>query len=1095
MSHHRSRRSRRGERLPFLGKGHVSPVKVSAQVEPLEERVTPTTLTTFDFTIPARVANQGVQLALFGNVPPAAGASPSQMLYLTGSSGSYSYQNVPSTAGSKLSMITLASPSTTNTLPVSVSIPIPTDPLQAGEAVIFVGSNAGLPIQTSGAYTTGYVTVPTVTTNPGDVFSLFELTNTQSSPGVYSLDVDISEIDQLGFTYTVTSSSNAPYPLAEVGTTPARQTLFNQFQSTFATSNTAFLESLTLGQNSTGQQLRLVAPQTILGTFEQSGPNLTSAAVQATGGNGGLTNGTAYYYLITATSATGETLPSANLAYAGQINNSTSSVVLNWQPYTGITNNGAFVSGSSVTTGYNIYRGVGQPPDNNGSHPPALDAFQLIASVTGASTTTFTDPGQSPVSPSTPPPTNSYGFDPLSTYFTAAIENFFNYYRTNTFSFTQSPQVPGASPTVYIGHTVDFVPDWEAAGQNIKYTALQLTGQAGGEFAGVTLNIYQPLFSTNTKLTTSASLPYLPPMPTWMSSNLSETPSQMIFGCDGAFATNKTDPDVQSVPNAGDVQNSLGNLENVIVSAFNRGLAGYAPGLQPNQWVNPAQFTQDPTPGTGGTLSSGSSYYYLMTAVLANGGGETVPTREVAANLSSGQSAVTLTWTPLDSTVVTSYNIYRGTASGAEILIANVSNTGQVPVTSYTDTGALPISPPTPPPWQFYAANSTSNLYSAFLHQNSTTNPATGISINGLVYGYPFDDQGNFSTNIQYPAGSLPGTVTFAINDFSSTPAVLGAGQAPASVTAGTPFSITINADTGATVAFTSSDPHAVLPASYTFLSSDHGTHTFSFALDSAGAHALTILDSQSGFDQVSSILVTPAAANHLVFAGVPGFTFVRTRIPVNVDVVDAYGNLVPTASGTVSLSQPGLRQSLHAQIQNGVAQFRPQFNRPGLFYLAAYSSSYGTASFYPISVSNASRYAIKAGRTALENQPFTLLVTALNPSGRRDWYYQGMVDVYTRGKLVGEAAASDGVATVSITPTSPGRYVLNARDSVKPGIRGRAGIFVPVVDPLPTARVKRFAAESIKHGSGFRFLAERTTQAVPPRLFWGVVNRPGRSR
>ncbi len=67
----------------------------------------------------------------------------------------------------------------------------------------------------------------------------------------------------------------------------------------------------------------------------------------------------------------------------------------------------------------------------------------------------------------------------------------------------------------------------------------------------------------------------------------------------------------------------------------------------------------------------------------------------------------------------------------------------------------------------------------------------------------------------------------------------------PAVSTAGTSESFTVTAlspnggtDTGflGTVEFSSSDPQAVLPANYTFQSTDHGTHTFTVTLKTAGA-------------------------------------------------------------------------------------------------------------------------------------------------------------------------------------------------------------------------------------------------------------------
>ena len=102
---------------------------------------------------------------------------------------------------------------------------------------------------------------------------------------------------------------------------------------------------------------------------------------------------------------------------------------------------------------------------------------------------------------------------------------------------------------------------------------------------------------------------------------------------------------------------------------------------------------------------------------------------------------------------------------------------------------------------------------------------------------------------------------------------------APATVTAGTPFDVTVKAVdifgqtalgyTGtATFSTTDPDPGVVLPPDYTFTASDQGTHTFSggFTLMTPGDEMLTATDSASGFS--ASTLVTvqgagPAPGRH----------------------------------------------------------------------------------------------------------------------------------------------------------------------------------------------------------------------------------------
>ena len=102
---------------------------------------------------------------------------------------------------------------------------------------------------------------------------------------------------------------------------------------------------------------------------------------------------------------------------------------------------------------------------------------------------------------------------------------------------------------------------------------------------------------------------------------------------------------------------------------------------------------------------------------------------------------------------------------------------------------------------------------------------------------------------------------------------------APATVTAGTPFDVTVKAVdifgqtalgyTGtATFSTTDPDPGVVLPPDYTFTASDQGTHTFSggFTLMTPGDEMLTATDSASGFSASTVVTVQgagPAPGRH----------------------------------------------------------------------------------------------------------------------------------------------------------------------------------------------------------------------------------------
>lgn len=83
------------------------------------------------------------------------------------------------------------------------------------------------------------------------------------------------------------------------------------------------------------------------------------------------------------------------------------------------------------------------------------------------------------------------------------------------------------------------------------------------------------------------------------------------------------------------------------------------------------------TSTTGGTFAAGT-YYWKVTA--KNSAGETLASNEVTATTTGSTSSQPLSWTAPAG--ATSYNVYRGTAAGAEnTLVANVITT------SYTDTG------------------------------------------------------------------------------------------------------------------------------------------------------------------------------------------------------------------------------------------------------------------------------------------------------------------------------------------------------------------------------------------------------------------------
>jgi uncharacterized repeat protein (TIGR01451 family) len=132
-------------------------------------------------------------------------------------------------------------------------------------------------------------------------------------------------------------------------------------------------------------------------------------------------------------------------------------------------------------------------------------------------------------------------------------------------------------------------------------------------------------------------------------------------------------------------------------------------------------------------------------------------------------------------------------------------------------------------------------------------------------------------------------------NDCVDAPPVFNMASPAAGVAPSLPFNITLTVQSSAnpftltgytgTVHFTSSDTQAILPADYTFLPSDAGTHIFPFTLKTLGDQTITVTDTRSaGFTGTATINVntTPdltISKSHAgsFFVGQTGATYTLT--------------------------------------------------------------------------------------------------------------------------------------------------------------------------------------------------------------------------
>jgi hypothetical protein len=147
--------------------------------------------------------------------------------------------------------------------------------------------------------------------------------------------------------------------------------------------------------------------------------------------------------------------------------------------------------------------------------------------------------------------------------------------------------------------------------------------------------------------------------------------------------------------------------------------------------------------------------------------------------------------------------------------------------------------------------------------------------------------------------------------------------SAPATAVAGSAFNVTVKAlnDSGnpvngyiGTVHFSSSDGQAVLPSDYTFTSGDAGVHTFTVTLKTAGGQSITATGTTHGFTgRATGIVVSPAPASTLTFAGVPSSVTAGGPFSLIVTARDPFNNIASGYRGTVTLTSTDSHATLPA--------------------------------------------------------------------------------------------------------------------------------------------------------------------------------------
>jgi hypothetical protein len=261
------------------------------------------------------------------------------------------------------------------------------------------------------------------------------------------------------------------------------------------------------------------------------------------------------------------------------------------------------------------------------------------------------------------------------------------------------------------------------------------------------------------------------------------------------------------------------------------------------------------------------------------------------------------------------------------------------------------------------------------------------------------------------------------------------------------------------TVHFTSSDPQAVLPADYSFSTSDNGVHTFSVSLCTAGTQSLTVTDKATATLTASQagISVVAGAVSKFIVSGYPATT-AGTSHSFTVIATDAYGNVVTGYRGTVHFTSSDLQAGLPANYtftatDKGVHTFSATLKTAGSQSLTVTDTVTagitGSETGISVTAAAATHLSISAPSSASIGVAISVTVIALDAYGNIATGYLGTIHFTSSdNKAILPSnytfvAGDAGVHTFTVIFKSSGTQTLTATDTHTGSIKGSASVKV----------------------------------------------------
>jgi hypothetical protein len=415
-------------------------------------------------------------------------------------------------------------------------------------------------------------------------------------------------------------------------------------------------------------------------------------------------------------------------------------------------------------------------------------------------------------------------------------------------------------------------------------------------------------------------------------------------------------------------------------------------------------------------------------------------------------------------------NIVAGSPFTSRVTVLDVyGNTvknyfGTVHFTSTALNAGLPLD------YQFSNVDSGVHEFSLTLNTSGSQTVTLVDAQNGSVLGSEI--------------GTVAASVAKAFLISSSGSAVAGATQS-ITVSAVDQFG-NISTSYRGSVAFSSSDVQAGLPANYTFANKDSGVHAFSVTLKTAGVQTVSVVDLADGtVRSLASTINVKASATvgSFVVSSSPAATAGNAQA-VTVQVKDIYGNLTDAYLGTVAFSSSDVQAGLptaytFTAADRGTHTFAVTLKTAGTQSISVRDSAnltaVGSQTGIVVSASSvAASFSVQgfaASTTAGANQSF--VVTARDAFGNVCTTYTGTIVFGSSDAKAGLpvaytfTAADRGVHTFSAALKTAGTQQIFVTDAATGKLSGsQTGILVTAG---AAANFSLAVSTAVTQSSGFR--------------------------